>query len=173
MMIRKSILAFAVIAAGTLSFAGQSSATPSTGDVYFNAAVPGECIFSSPVNGTAKKYSDTLLTSDPNDGQGGVSGAINLACTGSAVLTVADPVQFSGPTSTDGGNAAFVYTSAGNVVSPFGATLGFGVGTATSVQLPANFSQQAMRVDTWNKTNGAQLVAGNYAYKVTLTATPN
>ena len=173
MMIRKSILALAVIAAGTLSFVGQSSAAPATGDVYFNAAVPGECNFSNSVNGTATKYDSTLLTSDPNDGQGGISGAIDLACSGSAVLTVANPVQLAGPTSTAGGDAAFVYTSAGNVVSPFGATLGFGVGTATSVSLPANFSQQGIRVDTWNRTNGAQLVAGNYAYKVTLTATPN
>jgi hypothetical protein len=113
-----------------------------------------------------------LLTSDPSDGQGGVSGAIDLACSGSAVLTVADPVQLAGPTATTG-NAAFVYTTAGNVVSPFGSTLGFPAGNTTSVSLPANFSQQAMRVDTWNTSGNTQLVAGNYVYKVTLTATPN
>jgi hypothetical protein len=125
-MLRQSILASIVIAAGTLSFANQSFANPATGDVQFNTKVPGECTFTNAKVGKITKYSSNLLTSDPGDGKGGISGSINLSCTGAAVLSVADPVQLSGPTTTST-NAAFVYTTAGNVVSPSGAPLGLGL----------------------------------------------
>jgi opacity protein-like surface antigen len=175
MMIRQSILALAVITAGTLSLAGQAAAAPlapSTGDVTFTGRVPGACSFLNSRNGKVTKFSNTLLTSDPNDGEGGVSGAIDMDCTNAAVLSVANPVQLSGPTTTND-NAAIVYTSQGTIVSPFGATLGLSVGNNTSVSLPAGFSQQNIRVDTRNSSGSATLFAGDYSYKVTLTATPN
>ena len=175
MMMRQSILTLAVIAAGTLSLASQATAAPlapSSGDVTFTGKVLGACSFFNSRNGKVTKFSNTLLTSDPSDGQGGVSGAIDMTCTDAAALSVANPVQLSGPTTTND-NAAIVYTSAGTVVSPFGATLGLAVGTNTSVSLPAGFAQSNIRVDTRNSSGSATLFAGDYSYKVTLTATPN
>jgi hypothetical protein len=163
-MIRRLILLSTAIVAGTLSFASQSQAAPSTGEVDFNGIVPGQCTFFNSKNGTVALNGDYTLGSNPDRYSGGATGHIDLACSAAAVLTVADPQQISGPTTTK--NVAVVYTNAGNLNSSQGNF------APKSVALAAGFAQSGINVDVDN-TSTTKIFAGNYAYKVLLTATPN
>jgi hypothetical protein len=164
-MIRRLILVSAAIVTGTLSFASQSQAAPSAGEVDFTGTIPGQCAFTNSRNGIVALKGDYTLGSNPVLYTGGATGKIDISCSTATVLTVDNPVQTAGFTTTTT-NIATVNTSAGKIDSPAGTT------SPKSVVLAPGFTQAGVTVDVENTATG-KIFAGNYAYKVLITASPN
>ena len=163
-MIRRLILVSTAIVAGNLSFASQSQAAPSAGEVDFTGTIPGQCAFANSRNGTVALSGDYTLGRNPTRYTGGVTGRLDISCSTATVLTVDDPVQIAGPTTTTK-NIATVNTTAGTINSPQGTA-------SKSVALAPGFTQTGVTVDVDN-TATTKIFAGNYAYKVLITASPN
>jgi hypothetical protein len=167
MMLRLAIASATILTATVMTSNSYAQAAPASGEVDFNGVVPGQCSFSNPVNGSIAMRNDGTQTlgSNPDWNRGASTGHIDLTCSAAATLTVADPVQVSGPTVTDK-NVAVVYTSAGNLNSSKGTF------APKSVALAAGFTQTGMNVDVDNSSS-TKILGGTYAYKVIVTATTN
>lgn len=162
-------LASTAILAATIALQSQSQAqaAPTTADLNFDGTVPSVCTFSNPVTGKvaiSRTVTKDLGTNINRYSTGAAAATVDLACTGAAVLTVADPVQLTGATTTTS-NAAAVYTTIGSLSSPSG-------GFAKTTNLAAGFQQTGVRVDV-DSAATTPLLGGSYSYKVVLTATPN
>lgn len=160
-------LASTAILAATIALQSQAQAAPTTAELNFGGSVPSVCTFTNPVAGVvaiSRTNPNDLGTNTTRYSTGAAAATVDLACTGAAALTVADPVQLTGTTSTTT-NAAAVYTSAGSLSSPSG-------GFVKTRDLAAGYNQTGVRVDV-DSAAATPLLGGSYSYKVVLTATPN
>ena len=153
MMIRKSLLAITLAAAGTSGIAIQ--ATAQSVDVPFTGVVQGTCSFSNLVPGVmVSAGSNVLDTRAP----GGSSGAVTVICNQSADLLVSNAVQTAGPSFTVGKVMPEATSSSG----------GFANG-GQPLFLPSGQTQ--VSVDMW-VDSPETIPAGNYGYNVSLTIVP-
>jgi hypothetical protein len=89
-MIRKSLIASALVFCGTVAFT--SAAQADSADVHFTAQVPSSCTFSNVIPGNLELVAGTTLSSAVADG--GTAGTATLTCNNVlATLTADAPAQ--------------------------------------------------------------------------------
>jgi hypothetical protein len=163
---------FAIVSAAILTSAttivSAAAAAPITADVTFNGNIPAACTFSNITPGTIgkSKTNNTDIGSNSDYYQNGNKGIVGINCSGNAALTIADPVQTAGPTTTTN-NSAVVYVGNQTIISPSG-----NGNFVRSGNIEAAYTQDNITV-SMDANGTTALESGNYTYKVTLTATPN
>jgi hypothetical protein len=170
-MIRRLVLASTLMIAGSISFASSAFAqlSPTTASIPYEGTVDGACTFSNIIPGLLKlNTGGTGLGTNGNYYPGGTAGSFDIDCTTAATLSIADPVQVSGPVTTTNGAEMNGTTLANQAWSP-------SAGGAT-VSVPNGFSAQNggiwVNIDVADP-NGKKLLGGVYKYNTVVTATPN
>lgn len=181
-MIRRSLLTAALILVGSVAIGESASANGPSIDVNFAGTVPGICNFGAVTNGTlgtdgmggtmgVYKLSSTI--------PGGSPGSVTVTCNQSANLQVSAPIQTAGPTGNRVGAKVSGYSTmgfSGDVLTgdPVDVLGYYGGYPSSSIYL--NYGSTLLNVnlgvEPFPNPNTPYLKPGNYAYKVTLTVTP-
>ncbi|TAF11331.1 MAG: hypothetical protein EAZ77_00675 [Nostocales cyanobacterium] len=169
-MIRRSLLAAALVVAGSVAIAPKAMAQ--SVDVPFSGTVGGACTFSSVTPGVLGVFgpvgTPTSLYASSFSGPGGPGmgspGQVSVACNQPASLTVSLPVQTAGP--------AFIPMMLNaDVNSPQGSTYNTTGGSGSPIPLLSDSTNIPLKIGMM-ADKGSVLEAGNYAYTVTLTVVP-
>lgn len=163
-MIRRLALTAGCIALSTIALSGKAHAQ--TVDINFTGTVPPSCSTSSVTAGVMKVPTGNLpvLTSTAADAAGASNGSFKLTCTGAAQVSIGIPT----PQNAASGNV-------GNYGSRIeGVTSNYAVkgGAAQTGTIAAPISNRTVEVNTFVNNGGTPLPVGTYAYKATVTITP-
>jgi hypothetical protein len=181
-MIRRVVLVSGLIVLGAMSVASKASAQSVTTDVNFKGSIPKVCTFGQPQDGqlvTVSSPDKTPIALEASLfpggwGEGSTVGQVSLKCNTSATVTVADPVQTAGPR-----DQTFQSLSS-NVTADNGKTYAYskspwvGQPGSISISVPAAKGTSTPNLQVGMiALNNDGIAAGDYSFKVTVTASPN
>lgn len=156
-MLRRSLLASAIVLAGVAAYAPQSNAQ--TVPVPFNGTVTGGCIIGNITPGTLF-FNGTDQFSTPGFGStGGSAAQVEIDCTGPGNVNISTPSQTGGTTTFSGVLDAQLSSANIGTVTP-----------GNTVPLP--LLNDVYSVDMTASTGGQAAAPGAYTFEVQLTVTP-
>jgi hypothetical protein len=163
-MLRRSLLVSAVLLASSFGFANsaKAQAVPANADVFFTGKVAGDCAIQQTAPGTLTSTDGFILSSTST---GGAAATISVDCAGGTV-SVGTPTAGLAVGSTISPNMAATASTTNTAV----------VALDGDTDLIIDAAATAAVTGTVNMTaNGGttKLPAGDYGYKVVVTATPN
>jgi hypothetical protein len=170
-MIRRLTIASTLVFAGSISCASSAFAqyAPTTAEIPFEGNVPGACTFSNIKPGILNlNVAGTGLGTNSSYYPNGVAGNFDITCTASATLSVADPIQSSGPVTTNNLAEMNGTTLPNQAFSPAAG----GANVSVQAGFSSNNGNIWLNMDA-SDPNGKKLLGGVYKYKVIVTATPN
>ncbi|MEO1393871.1 MAG: hypothetical protein AAFV90_13260 [Cyanobacteria bacterium J06634_5] len=167
--LRCSLVASAIAVAGvsTTASGAFAQAAPVDDTVNFTGTVGSVCTFSNVVDGELGLDGPNSLESDSADG--GLTGSIDLECTGPAEVSVSLPE--------DNGSTTDILTGANNYgaevqVDPTNFTVNtFGGGPSGPINFAVGPVSETLNVFMFVNA-GSAIPAGAYDYNVVVTATP-
>jgi len=163
-MIRKTLIASAVILCGTVGFSSSAQAQEST-DVNFTANVPASCTFSEVNDGTLGLVAGTTLSSAVADS--GTAGTAKLTCNNVLATLTADAPAQNGEV--DGYDHSTAVTTVGVTGTGANAVVIATPDTPTAVPLPG---ETDLTVDMTTTPATGFIPSGDYEFFVRLTVAP-
>ncbi|MBS3027517.1 MAG: hypothetical protein HCA25_10625 [Dolichospermum sp. DET50] len=176
--LRRLALVSSIAALSVVAFNPKAQAE--TADVTYSGTIPFTCSFSSTTAGTLEGRGGWIEAATNIPGfDKGTSGTTTLSCNGPATVSPSAPSKLSAPAGFDDSNAQsliyiednangskFVSNSNGN-----GPWLAYASYTA-GIPIPTN-TPRVLQVGMATGSGNGSVVAGNYSYKVTVTAVSN
>jgi len=176
--LRRLALVSSIAALGAVAFNPKAQAE--NADVTFSGNVPFTCSFSSTTAGNLEGRGGWIEAATNIPGfDKGTAGSTTLSCNGPATVSPSAPIKLSAPAGFDDSNAQsliyiaenaegskFVSSSRGN-----GPWTDYGPNIA-GIPIPTNTSR-VLKVGMATGSSNGSVVAGNYSYKVTVTAVGN
>lgn len=160
-MIRKTLIASALVLCGTLGFTSAAKAE----DFQMSGTVDGSCVFTATANGTLAPSGSPVTVLD-SAATGGSAATATVNCNKAGTLTIAAPT-FVGTDAT-----GFVDTNATTTFSVEGT--GASTISESAAGTPAlNYGDTNLQINMAVDNGGVAIPAGTYTYSITLTAAAN
>jgi hypothetical protein len=154
------------LVAGLLAISGTSFAAPTTVTTTFTGTIPNSCSMVAGTVGTLGLSSDgkTMGTAQTN----GVKGSFALTCTGTANMSIAEPVPNAGTTAAT--NIALLTTKKSFLYLSTAPTVAIATGDGTT---NATSKSSGTYLVDMSLASTSVLATGDYASSVVTTVTPN
>jgi type 1 fimbria pilin len=177
--LRRLALVSSIAALGAVAF--NPTAQAGTADVTFSGNIPFTCSFSSTTSGGLVSNGGWVeATGNSVSGfDKGTAGSTTLRCNGSAMVSPSAPLRVSAPGSFDDSDKQAIIYIADNddgnrIVSTYSGNAPWQnyANNGAAIPIPANISR-VLKVGMTAGENNGSVVAGDYNYKVIVTATAN